>query len=234
MWTRWARNQTTTFWLVDDLHPILSHAHSSAYLSKLNISWKCREPGKLDLYSSLAPQAFSPLSECVCVVPVSAVSSCCWRSTSASSPWSACCCLLKQRWVHCSHHILTHFQRAVWGLDLCLRLGSSIQCVTYVFLFRIRRRTGSGRDISETCHSLLPLCWYFSPQPITLMVHNQSDLLINAIHFGDLTVIFKSDLLSYISIVMLPAYSLNRAYSIFFVMFSVIGKKLFSVSERQL
>lgn len=43
-----------------------------------------------------------------------------------------------------------------------------------VFVLRIRSGTGSGSYISKTSPALSPLCWCYSPQPTTLMVHTHS------------------------------------------------------------
>lgn len=56
----------------------------------------------------------------------------------------------------------------------CGVVSSSVAHSRSLFLFRIQRRTRSGGYISETCPIPSPLCWCCSPQPTTLMVHNQS------------------------------------------------------------
>lgn len=89
-----------------------------------------------------------------------------------------------------------------------------------LILFRIQKRMKSGHYILETCLRHLPLCWCCSPQPTTQTVHNQIHNKLYLLITGHFLIIFSS------VTVMMPAYSVNRAYSIFFVTFSVIGKKL--------
>lgn len=79
---------------------------------------------------------------------------------------------------------------------------------------------GSGSYISETCPTPSPLCWCCSLQPTTQMV--RTHCLWSTANW---TGVFKeSDRLVFICAVMIPAYTLNRFYSIFFIAFSVIGK----------
>lgn len=133
------------------------------------------------------------------------------------------------------HHLYLHtcVKRAMCGYPLC---ASSCLLITLplCFWFRTQKRMRSGSCISETCQRPLPLCWCCSLQPTTQMVHKQSQDNANYVCWL-LAIFWKSFQHFFCPItVMMPAYSLNRAYSIFFVTFSVIGKQwlLLSVSRQ--